>query len=75
MKDGWNLQDQREAEEAARQLGECVRCGKSLSRNQTLVIQLFALCLDCVFCEYEYEAVRVEVSVDMLKRLRDGILP
>ena len=69
----WTLDDQRCADEHARERGVCDLCHKILSRNQTVVAQAFALCVDCSMSSME-EDDRVEVSVDMLRRLRDQIL-
>ena len=70
------LTEQREAEEAARNRGRCDTCGKNLSRNQTLVFQVdLALCLDCALSTLGLaDDDRVEISADLLRRLRDGIL-
>ena len=72
----WTLADQREYEEAARSRGHCDTCRKIFSRNQTILFQAdLALCLDCVIGPGGLAADdRVEVSVDLLRRLKDGVL-
>ena len=54
----------------------CKRCEKSMSREQSVVVlgrESCAYCLDCavgIIAEDEW----VVVTIDLLKRLRDGVL-
>ena len=56
----------------------CCRCDKSISRNQAIFYRGFYWCLDSLLnrlaAEPEIEDARVDVSVDLLSRLRDGVL-
>lgn len=73
----WTLEDQRALEELARSRGYCDVCGKRpLSRNQTILFQTdTALCLECAIVgDFSLgEDDRIEMSVDLARRLRDGI--
>ena len=55
----------------------CDYCLKTLSREQALAMRVagvtYIQCLDCILALLEEED-RVEVSVDLLRRLKDGIL-
>ena len=54
----------------------CSVCGKTLSRNQTCIYQDMRLCLDCAIDEARGlgEDDRIEVSVDLVRRVRAGIV-
>ena len=57
----------------------CDDCGKVLSREQTgvsIIAQVtFSRCLDCTLApEITPESESVSVSVNLLRRLRDGLL-
>ena len=57
----------------------CDDCGKVLSREQTVVSVIaevtFCRCLDCALApEITPESENVSVSVNLLRRLRDGLL-
>ena len=55
----------------------CDDCLKTLSREQAVVMRVagvtYIQCLDCILSHLEDED-RVEVSVDLLRRLKNGIL-
>ena len=51
----------------------CTWCGKTISAEQTLLTGNWPYCVDCVMTAGA-DSDRVDVSVDMLRRLRDGIL-
>ena len=51
----------------------CTWCGKTISAEQTVVAGDLSYCVDCTMTSGG-DSDRVEVSVDMLKRLRDGVL-
>ena len=56
---------------------QCDTCGKVMSRNQavmkTLPPVLYVACVDCALDHLE-EDDAVTVSVDLLRRIRDGVL-
>ena len=63
------------------QLNTCTRCSKRLSPEQrihSLIGKPRTYCLDCVLSRYRKgefkDTDRVEISVDLLGRLEDGIL-
>ncbi len=63
------------------QLNICTRCSKRLSPEQrihSLAGKPRAYCIDCVLSRYRKgelkDSDRVEISVDLLDRLEDGIL-
>ena len=51
----------------------CTWCGNAISAEQTVVAGDMPYCVDCTMSSGG-DSDRVDVSVDMLKRLRDGIL-
>ena len=51
----------------------CTWCGKTISAEQTAVTGELPYCVDCVMSAGA-DSDRVDVSVDMLRRLRDAIL-
>ena len=51
----------------------CTWCGKTISAEQTLLAGDRPYCVDCVMTAAA-DSDHVDVSVDMLRRLRDGIL-
>ena len=57
-------------------MGQCEVCGKTISRNQTCIFQDLRMCLDCALDEDRGlgEDDRIEVSVDLVRRVRAGIL-
>ena len=56
---------------------QCDTCGKVMSINQTVVMVVagvnYVLCLDCALSQLEDDD-SVSVSVNLLRRLRDGTL-
>ena len=56
---------------------ECDTCHKTLSITQAVVMVVggvtYVLCLDCTLSQLEDDD-SVSVSVDLIRRLRDGIL-
>ena len=56
---------------------ECNTCHKALAISQAVVMVVagvnYVLCLDCALSQLEDDD-SVSVSVDLLRRLRDGIL-
>ena len=56
---------------------ECDTCGKVMSVAQAVVMVVggvtYVVCLDCALSQLEDDDT-VSVSVDLLRRLRDGIL-
>ena len=56
---------------------ECDTCHKPLSVAQAVVMVVagvtYVLCLDCALYQLEDDD-RVSVSVDLLRRLRDGVV-
>ena len=56
---------------------ECETCGKVMSVAQAVVMVVggvtYVVCLDCALSQLEDDDT-VSVSVDLLRRLRDGIL-
>ncbi len=56
----------------------CCRCGKTLSANQAVQLQGSPFCLDCIGSRWRRgeldDDARLEMSVDLLMRLQDGIL-
>ena len=56
---------------------ECDTCGKVMSINQAVVMVVagvnYVLCLDCALSQLEDDD-SVSVSVNLLRRLRDGAL-
>ena len=56
---------------------QCDTCGKVMSVAQAVVMVVggvtYVMCLDCALSQLEDDD-SVSVSVDLLRRLRDGIL-
>lgn len=56
----------------------CTQCGKRLSEAQAIYCHHLPYCVDCTLWLLQHEALgegeRVEVSVDLLQRLRDGVV-
>ena len=56
---------------------ECDTCGKVMSVTQAVVMVVagvtYVMCLDCALSQLEDDD-SVSVSVDLLRRLRDGTL-
>ena len=55
----------------------CDNCLKTLSKEQAVVMHVagvtYIQCLDCILAHLDEED-GVEVSVDLLRRLKDGVL-
>ena len=55
---------------------ECDTCGKVMAINRAVVMAVagvtYVMCLDCALSQLEDDD-SVSVSVDLLRRLRDGI--
>ena len=51
----------------------CTGCGKAISAEQTVVAGDLPYCVDCTMSSGG-DSDRVDISVDLLRRLRDGVL-
>ena len=51
----------------------CTWCGKTISAEQTVVAGDLPYCVDCIMTAGA-DSDRVDISVDLLRRLRDGVL-
>ena len=51
----------------------CTSCGKTISAEQTVVAGDLPYCVDCTMTAGT-DSARVDISVDLLRRLRDGVL-